>query len=212
MVIFSHCLKDAPRFGEGRIFRDYYTWLEQTINIAKNIDTVNWYIKEHPHSEYYSEDKLVENFVKNTNVKILSKKYSVEQLIENCDCIITCAGTAGAEYPCFGIPVIVAFKTWYTGFGFTIDSDSIEEYKNNILNIDYISKLDSQAINKARIALNSYLEKREYDNTDAFYSIIGEFLKKAWSGTNDEDAFFEKIITIPDLSKTDIYQKGLDWR
>ena len=52
--------------------------------------------------------------------------------MEVTDYCLTVRGTIGIEMPCFGIPVFTAGTGRYSGFGFTIDSSTREEYLDKL--------------------------------------------------------------------------------
>jgi hypothetical protein len=57
------------------------------------------------------------------------------------DCVLTVNGTVGMEFPCFGIPAVVAGTGRYNGYGFTVEPQSREEYFETLRNIGKIERL-----------------------------------------------------------------------
>lgn len=212
IVIYSHCFTDATRHGDGRLYRDHYQWLLETIKIAKRIKNVNWYVKEHPHSILFPNvNAAVDKIGFDENIIRLPLNVSNGDLIDQMDCIVTNSGTSGSEYPCLGIPAVVASNSWYSRFGFTIDSDSIEEYENNLRNLDKVEKLNLTQISTAKRIFNNYLKIRGYNKDDKMNCIIMKYAKRVWVDGIDNIGFWNEVIDIQELSNTEIYQKGLLW-
>ena len=118
------------------------------------------------------------------------------------DCLFTSQGSAGIEFPCFGIPSIICGDAYYQGLEFTIEPKNELEYYNVINNLDKIisNGLDDEQMKNARSAyyfseemiktehplLFNYSILRNLDLNDFFstaaskinnYNIQGDFLK-----------------------------------
>jgi hypothetical protein len=52
--------------------------------------------------------------------------------------------------PCFGVPVLTAGTGRYSGLGFTLDSETREDYLDKVRQIDRIGKLSSDQVELAR--------------------------------------------------------------
>ena len=52
---------------------------------------------------------------------------------------------------CFGIPCVLAGESYYSGYGFSHEVKSKEEYKNILKNIKNIKKLNEEQINNAKL-------------------------------------------------------------
>lgn len=156
IVVMAHCFSDAPH-GNGsgyELYKDYYTWLIKTIEIAENIRDVNWLIRSHPSSISYGELGEVEKLCENKeNITILSDKYSTLMVARIADCIITVNGSAGIEIPCMGVPCINAGRPFYSNFGFSLCPNSIEEYENTLKRISEISPLTKEQVREAKKVL-----------------------------------------------------------
>lgn len=208
-TIYSHNLFDGNYYNEWRIFRDNLTWLRKTLTYIKNkkLD-VNWIVKDHP-SDYgnnraknttYNEFKKI--IGKNDNIKFFPNEFKSQVLKDVTDCLFTSQGSAGIEFPCFGIPSIICGDAYYQGLGFTIEPKNELEYYNVINNLDKIisNGLDDEQMKNARSAyyfseemiktehplLFNYSILRNLDLNDFFstaaskinnYNIQGDFLK-----------------------------------
>ena len=66
------------------------------------------------------------------------------------DYVLTVNGTVGMEFPCFGVPVILAGTGRYNGFGFTYEPKNRREYFKKLKNLSSLPRLDSKQIELAR--------------------------------------------------------------
>jgi len=158
-TIFLHIQIDGNYWhGRRHLFLDNHTWMHYTLETIKKLKNINWIIKQHPHEFYYNT-----KFDYSSLAKDLEKKYdhirwypenfNPASLIKFTDLAITSHGTAGAEYPSFGIPSINAERSGYTGLGFTLEPKNRTEYKNLLKRAHQINKLNKQKIEKAKIYL-----------------------------------------------------------
>ena len=67
------------------------------------------------------------------------------------DVICTCIGTAGLEYSTYGIPCVLGGKSWYAGFGFTIEPINENKFITILSNIDNIQRLNEDQTDMAKI-------------------------------------------------------------
>lgn len=154
IVIMAHTFTDAV-FNYGDIyFRDYYDWLEQTLKIAQKVEDVNWILKPHPTRSAYneSEDSIEDMFerYKTDNMVMLSDEVSAESIKNIADAIVTIGGNAGAEFACFGVPVVIVGKPYYADFGYTEEPKDFDEYQVTLRNIKNIQVLNEKQIELAK--------------------------------------------------------------
>ncbi|MBD3264272.1 MAG: hypothetical protein GF375_04130, partial [Candidatus Omnitrophica bacterium] len=150
-VVFSHVLWDANLFYGEDLFEDYEEWFVETLKAACNNPNLNWIIKLHPASlwkknldgvtgELREQVLIRQNIGKlPAHVHVLSPDTDINtlSLFNLADYGITVRGTTGIELPCFGKPVFTAGTGRYYGLGFTIDSETREDY------LDKLSKIES---------------------------------------------------------------------
>jgi len=158
VFIMMHAFNDYPHTYGELLFRDYYEWFEYIVSAAQKNKNVNWIFKNHPYAAYYptKDIDLKEIFSKitqNENIKFFDKdeNFNTASLQYICDAILTCIGTAGLEYSCFGVPCVLVGKCWYTGHGFTIEPATLEEYREIIDNIATLPRLSDEKIVKAKM-------------------------------------------------------------
>ena len=153
-VIMAHTFTDAV-FNYGDLyFRDYYDWLDQTLKIAEEVDSVNWILKPHPTRKAYNEEtdsieKMFERH-KKPHMFLLPDEISAGSIKELADVLLTIGGNAGAEFACFGIPPVIVGKPYYREFGFTLEPSDLEEYIAALKNIAEIGPLNEDQIRMAR--------------------------------------------------------------
>ena len=167
-VVFAHIAWDAS-FGRGRdLFDDYEDWLVETVRAACANTHVQWFIKIHPAHTGKSEIDFFQT--EPSEVRILRErigvlpphvktipadsKISTYSLLPLIDWALTVRGTAGLEAARLGIPVTTGGTGRYDRRGFTIDSDTREQYICKIANMHTIPRLS--------------VEQRELANRYAF--------------------------------------------
>jgi len=165
-IIYSHILNDANLFYGVDLFEaGYEEWLIETVRAAASNDLVNWVLKLHPanvsrnaKSGYVGEfGELIA--LKNAfgsipeflRVVYPNESTSPFSFFKITDYGVTVRGTVGLELPCFGVPVLTAGTGRYSKKGFTVDSDSREEYLAMIRNIHQVKALSSREVELAHL-------------------------------------------------------------
>lgn len=176
-VIFSHILWDANLFYGEDLFEDYEDWFLQTVEAAIRNPNINWIVKLHPANIWKRardkvEGELTEEYLVRTkfgklpdHVKLLKPdtKISTFSLFQLSDFGITVRGTAGMEMPCFGKLVFTAGTGRYSGFGFTIDSDSKEEYLEKLSKIQDFSTPSYENTLRAKVFAYGVFKLRPFE-------------------------------------------------
>lgn len=160
-VIYSHILNDANLFyGKDLFSGGFEEWLVETVRVAQLNQAVNWVLKVHPanvfrnaklgyvgkYGEIVALERAFGEVPKFLRVVYPEEKISPLSFFKVCDYGITVRGTVGLELPTFGIPTLTAGTGRYSGKGFTIDSETRNEYLNKIRNIQAIPPLDPAQI------------------------------------------------------------------
>jgi len=154
-VIFSSDLTDGVFDGTWALFRDRLTWLRETLLEIKKINNMNWLVKPHPNDEInnvitstLSEcEKICSN---HNHVNIFPEDIAIGSIPKIIDVAVTQYGSASSEYPCFGIPTIIAGETICSGLGYTIEPQSKEEYFFQLQNAKKLEKLNDHQIELAK--------------------------------------------------------------
>jgi hypothetical protein len=217
--IFPHILWDATLFWGKCLFTDYEEWFVETVRTACKHDQVNWVIKVHPANQRIREGGSLE--CESAEVVALRKylgklprhivmippeseisTYSLFQIMDYC---ITVCGTVGEEAARLGIPVLTGGTGPYDNKGFTVDSNTREEYLEKLRNIDDIRPLSSAQRELAeRFAYASFLMRpwhaksvtlRYLPNTRKFMyqGQVNIKSREAWYTADDVRAFADWI-------------------
>lgn len=168
-VIFSSDLTDGVFDGTWALFRDRLTWLRETLLEIKKINNMNWLVKPHPNDEInnvitstLSEcEKICSN---HNHVNIFPEDIAIGSIPKIIDVAVTQCGTASSEYPCFGIPTIIAGETICSGLGYTIEPQSKEEYFFQLQNAKKLEKLNNHQIELAK----TYIFVQKLSHTDTY--------------------------------------------
>lgn len=159
--VMLHAFNDHPHshFTRPLAFQDYFDWFKRTLNVAQTVDSVNWVFKEHPAAALYpvKDVDLPAMFarVSKPNIVFLDADADFNALSIRflADVIVTCLGTAGMEYACVGIPCLLGGESPYSGFGFTLEPSTAEEYEVCLRGLDRLGRLTPEQIKAAKIVM-----------------------------------------------------------
>lgn len=174
VFIMLHALSDEVREAyRHNIYADYNEWYVDTLRIIKQIDDVNWIIKDHPMSRFFHQEDYIRSvFEKNKKEHMYwcDRKISGMQIKEAADCVITCAGDVGIEYWAYGIPTITVSKAYYCNWGISYNLETLKEYENTLKNIKNIPSPKAESIKRAQTCLSAFHEMSK--SSDAFASLV----------------------------------------
>ena len=161
VFVMLHAFNDHPHmFGVDAILHgDYYRWFQETLRIARSEPRFNWIFKEHPSAEHYQtrDVDLAELFAvtDEPNVRFLGRNadFNARSLRYVADTVVTCIGTAGLEYAALGKPALLAGRGPYSGFGFTHEPATIDEYERLLRSVDSLAPSSEQGQRLARLVL-----------------------------------------------------------
>jgi hypothetical protein len=162
-VIFAHIVWDAS-FGRGLdLFSDYEEWLVETVRAACANTQLQWLIKVHPAHAGKSEIDFWRG--EPSEVRILRERIgalpphvkvippdteiSTYSLFPLMDWGLTVRGTPGLEAARLGVPVLTGGTGRYDRKGFTIDSQTPEEYLAKIAQLQEIPRLSPEQMELA---------------------------------------------------------------
>ena len=170
-VVFAHIAWDAS-FGRGRdLFSDYEEWLVETVRAACANTELQWLIKVHPAHAGKSEIDFWQGEpsevrilrerigVLPSHVKVIpaDTEISTYSLFPLMDWGLTVRGTAGLEAARLGVPMLTGGTGRYDRRGFTIDSETREEYLGKIARLHKIPRLSpEQAVLANRYAFGLF--------------------------------------------------------
>ncbi len=150
--VLAHIFADAPHLSSAMLHADYYQWLASTLRVCARARSMHWVVKPHPSVAIYNEEGVVEKMVEDLgaqNVSICPTDLNTRSLSDCTDAIVTVHGTAGLEFSCLGVPTVLAGSPFYSGFGFTIQPESIAEYESTLLELHKVTALPQEKIDRA---------------------------------------------------------------
>lgn len=164
-VLFSHILWDASMFYGRDLYSDQGRWFAETIRVAAESDRVQWIIKLHPAlywklradgtDEEPAELAMIREVVGDlpAHMRLLRPDDDIPNpdLFGITDVGVTIRGTVGIELPPLGVPMIVAGTSDYSGKGFTIDANTVEEYEANLRSIPELGRLTDEQVQLAKL-------------------------------------------------------------
>jgi len=159
IVFFLNVLIDRNFHNGPRInFKDNFSWTEFMLRSIPKIKNVNWLIKTHPIEKLYSSTLDFENEIKtlckkNKHIKLFPKKFTNSSLLRIADKIITSHGTAGIEYPAYGIESIFVEKSLYSNMKFVKMIQNRKKLEEKLNNLDKKQKIKPHIKNKSLIFL-----------------------------------------------------------
>ena len=161
VLILAHELTDGNLVNKWNIFQNDMFFLKETLIKIKKIKKINWIIKPHPSEEFFNSKittyTLFDNYSPNfKNIRLLPKNYIIKNPENIYHCAITSHGTAGYEYPSFGIPTIICGDAPYSQLGFNLEPKNKNEYFLLLDKIEYLKRLN-KIQNYFIICLISYL-------------------------------------------------------
>lgn len=220
-VIFSQIAWDAAFFFGSCLFDDFEHWLFETVRfVAAECPQMNWVVKLHPFNVFklQREDKTEESEMRllrtlmplPAHVRIMraDTDISTESLFPLVDYVLTVNGTVGMEFPCFGIPAVLAGTGRYNGRGFTIEPPTRTAYFDVLRTLHTVPRLDSSTQTRARQHFYTVVVRRQTDLSDA----APMELKRANEGQSDvHDNIHFTARSLDDFRAAHSIQRLGDW-
>ncbi len=173
-VIFSHIAWDAAFFFGSCLFDDFEDWLYQTVKfVARECPRINWVVKLHPFNVFKlqregkseeSEMRLLRDLMPlPDHVRIMRADTPVntQSLFPVVDYVLTVNGTVGMEFPCYGVPAVLAGTGRYNGKGFTIEPPTRAAYFAQLRTLHEVPPLDAATQARARQHFYTVVERRQ---------------------------------------------------
>lgn len=163
-VVFSHVLWDANMFYGRDLFADQEEWFVETVRAACANGRANWVVKLHPANVWklrrdgyegeLDEVRAIRRHIGELpqHVHLLrpDTEISTWSLFSVTDVGVTIRGSTGFELPCLGVPALTAGTGFYSNRGFTVDSDTREEYLGRLARIEETPKPTPEEVELAR--------------------------------------------------------------
>lgn len=154
--VMPHCFSDANHKTRHLCHRDFYQWVQETLEAVCQIKDVLWVVKPHPSGHHYEEQGQLEELMKQVSaahVFMTPPDFNTSSVMECADLVVTVNGTIGLEASCFGLPVILAGEAIYGGFGFTMESATKADFVKALANAARTPRLSESQISTAREVL-----------------------------------------------------------
>ena len=204
VLILAHELSEGNLSHSWNLFRNNFSWLEETIKQIKKIKSVNWIIKSHPSEHIYKNkiktpdiyNKLVNDEL---NIKLFPSSHNIQDFDKFISAVVTSYGTAGHEYPLKSIPTIICGEAIYSGFGFSLEPKSKKEYFNILNKIDKIKKLNKESVRRC-FAFNYLYKYVSLERIPILYETDismkfdkKEFWKKTYNLIKKNGVFYQSL-------------------
>lgn len=140
VVIYLHCFFDSPHIYREMVFADFYEWLNSTLTILSENNSVSVFLKKHPNG-LPGNDEIINNILANfENVQIIPHDFNNLQIANQMKpvAILTVYGTVAHEMAYLGIPVICAGDNPHIDFKFHTTAKDLNEYRGLLANIHLI--------------------------------------------------------------------------
>lgn len=222
IVVCCHTLSECAHCCSEQVFEDTYTWIEETMKLVRDNDNANWIIKEHPIGEMkYGEVGIVSGLYekyKSDNLFLFPVQYNSALIAQLADVIITIYGTVGCEYSCLGIPVVLAGKAVYSGFGYTIDAFTREKYEQVLNRIQDIGPLNEEQIREAKLIFTYQNRRSDIEMDDFTKKMVACNWDMDTAHMNEGDigklntevlSYIMENISETELYQSDYYRAGL---
>lgn len=151
-LVMAHIFCDAPHAFPGLLFQDFEDWLVQTcVRLGEN-PHIEFLVKEHPSASLYGEDGMAAAVLRKVGCahRLLPPTINTRSLFTSVDVLVTCGGTGGMEFPCFGVPVLVGARPAYHQFPYVVCPSTREEYLRELDSLHRYLPLGTEAISIAK--------------------------------------------------------------
>lgn len=171
-VIFTHIVWDATLFWGADLFSNYEDWLVETVRAACANPRINWVVKVHPaHVAKSAMEGIVGEPAEVAAIRarvgalpphvvIVPPETDINtySLFDVMDYCLTVRGTIGIEAASFGIRVLTAGSGRYDRRGFTVDSDTADEYRQRLATLETLAPMTTRERELAeRFAYGAFL-------------------------------------------------------
>jgi len=203
VFLMCHVFPDAVHNAVFRLYDDNLVWLRDTLELIKDIPNVNWIVKSHPHNVHYrsvhsATEEALAYVNEYSHIANAPEDINTASLFKIANAVITVGGSAGLEFPSVGVPAITTGSAFYTGLGFTIEPQSLDEYKKVLEDVPKLQRLTQEDREKAQVcAYMYYLVSRAKSN------LVPELPGVFWKSRDDVEIWNEALAAIADFKFED---------
>ena len=170
--VFTHVNWDAlftTTKASDSFFNDATRWAIETIKQGSKIPEIIWVIKIHPGEKIFGSAYGIKQAVLDqfstlpSNIRLITPESDINTyaLLSIMDGGVTIHGTVGLEIAMCGLPVIINGQAFYSGHGFTYDSQNNEHYFELLKQAPFLKPLTDKQIQKARSYCYDYFIDRQ---------------------------------------------------
>ncbi len=129
VVVFGHVWYDFPHTFAMSHFTDFLDWTKLTLEAIKGLDDAIWVLKPHPTEEWYGGFALAD-IARDLppHVRLLPLGGDTVTALTAADAAVTVHGTIGFEAAAAGIPVLLADRSYYSGWDIGPVAASRDDY------------------------------------------------------------------------------------
>lgn len=165
--MFTNLMWDASLEADSPTYEDPYEWVHDTIGHLGGREDIELILKVHPAEKIIGTNRGVTDELDDTydtlpdNVTVLPPDTDVNpyQLLDDLDVGIVWNSTLGLEMSYYGTPAVVVGQTHYRGLDFTVDPDSVEEYRELLEDIEDVSSDGEMRARARRYAYYLFYQK-----------------------------------------------------
>ena len=182
--IMAHLNWDSVSDSSPMVYESFNQWMNDTIQVIKDIPDVQWIIKVHPAEAWYKAESSVGFLINKCfpdlpkHIRVLPANENISPLdfINLVDGGVTVFGTAGLELALQGKPVILAGDAHYGRKGFTYDADSQEHYRELLKQAGNLSSITAEQRELVKKYAYCYFLQRQIP-----ISVVNDPDSKWWS-------------------------------
>jgi len=181
---------------------DYWQWLTQTLATCAHATDVVWVVKPHPSCDFHHEEGMVEKMVADLaapNVKLCPRDLNTRSLESCADAVVTVHGTAGLEFACVGVPIVLAGRPFYSQFGFTVEPESREEYERVLLRLQDVRPLTPEQRRRAVQIFGIWERQFDWGNP----IVTADVLANVWGNERPRDLEAAYAVITDNLRRED---------
>jgi len=112
-------------------FADFLDWTQVTVDVAKEVEEVNWLFKPHPAEAWFGGAALADimrDMQVGSNIRLTETKWNAAKVMQSIDALVTYHGTAGIEFAGQGGAVLLPDRGKYDTSGFALLATSRDDY------------------------------------------------------------------------------------
>lgn len=206
ICLMSHVMYESPHAVDGGVFYDILDWLKKTLAFADQRQDVQWLLKTHPAQENFDKtlgkntpkhhlvEDLMGPYKEKKHISICPEDINTSSLVDIVDGIITQHGTAGYEFPIYGVPAVLASKSYYANLGFAPHPINSENYFNLIDRMIDFPEITEMEVLRAQAFVYFHHEKSRINTI-----LLPEMRIKGCWAPNRDPSFLSEVLDLVEV-------------